>query len=251
MPRSKPNGATVPAPFGSPTPPPDTTPGHDPGQDDAHQLNPNSGTQPTIYSPSPSPDTPTPPPGELDQPPKPPELPQELASQLTPREHRTVCALVQGQTYQDALTTAGVPPRARIRNQQPPQHVTQAAEYLIKEVAYNSGISRKWVITNLVSLYRRAVQAEPVLDRRGQPTGEWRFDGATARGCLELLGKQAGMFGASSRGMAASDVAELLRIVGDQGRPPLPGDRARVINGDAQPQARRSGLSGTSTASEA
>jgi hypothetical protein len=81
----------------------------------------------------------------------------------------------------------------------------------------------------LVSLYRRAAQAEPVLDRKGEPTGEYRFDGPTARGCLELLGKEIKMFGTKGDGIAPSDVAALMQAVADRGKPPLPGDRARVV----------------------
>jgi phage terminase small subunit len=34
----------------------------------------------------------------------------------------------------------------------------------------------------------------PVLDKRGQPTGEYRFDSAGANRALELIGKHLGMF---------------------------------------------------------
>jgi hypothetical protein len=40
----------------------------------------------------------------------------------------------------------------------------------------------------------RAMQGEPVLDRKGLPTGEWRYDGAVANRALELLGKELGLF---------------------------------------------------------
>ncbi len=39
------------------------------------------------------------------------------------------------------------------------------------------------------------MQAEPVLDRKGAPTGEYKFDSAGANRSLELLGKELGMFG--------------------------------------------------------
>lgn len=38
------------------------------------------------------------------------------------------------------------------------------------------------------------MQAEPVLDSRGKPTGEYRYDGSVANKALELLGKHLGLF---------------------------------------------------------
>ena len=39
---------------------------------------------------------------------------------------------------------------------------------------------------------KRAMQAEPVLDRQRKPTGEDTYQGAVAHRALELLGKQRG-----------------------------------------------------------
>jgi hypothetical protein len=38
------------------------------------------------------------------------------------------------------------------------------------------------------------MQAEPVRDKDGNPTGEYRYDGAVANKALELLGRHLGMF---------------------------------------------------------
>lgn len=38
------------------------------------------------------------------------------------------------------------------------------------------------------------MQAAPVTDRDGMPTGEYRYDGSVANRALELLGKELGMF---------------------------------------------------------
>ena len=38
------------------------------------------------------------------------------------------------------------------------------------------------------------MQAAPVLDRDGEPTGEYQYQGQAANRALELLGKELGMF---------------------------------------------------------
>jgi phage terminase small subunit len=55
-------------------------------------------------------------------------------------------------------------------------------------------LSKEWVLARLIENAERALQRVPVLDSRGQPTGEYRYDGAVANRALELLGKEQGMF---------------------------------------------------------
>jgi phage terminase small subunit len=40
----------------------------------------------------------------------------------------------------------------------------------------------------------RCVQGDPVLDRDGNPTGEWKFDSSGANKATELIGKHLGLF---------------------------------------------------------
>lgn len=207
-------------------------------------------TQPPTSTPSPNPEPPSAPalptpsdtrilPGE--QPPPdlaaitltPPALPPELAAPLKPHEARAVLALVAGATWAQAVDLARYPKKARTTD--PPDHVRKAAEWQIRAVAYSCGISRAWIIENLVALLRRATQAEPVYDRKGNPTGEYRFDGSTAARCLELLGKEAGLFRPAGSSIPTGDVAQLLRAVAERGRPGLPGDRARVVAEQGEP----------------
>lgn len=164
-----------------------------------------------------------------------PSLPDSLRAPLDPREYRAVLALAAGKRWQQALTDAGYPPKARKRSHAPAARIVAAADWLVQEIAAQAGVNRSFVLANLVSLYRRASCAEEVRDRQGRPIGEWKFDGGTATRCLELLGKQAGMFGTERRGIAPGDVAALLQAVADRGRPPLPGDRARVVDQVPEP----------------
>jgi phage terminase small subunit len=55
-------------------------------------------------------------------------------------------------------------------------------------------IDKEWVIETLRENVERAMQAKPVLDRAGNPTGLYVYNGAVANRALELLGKELGMF---------------------------------------------------------
>lgn len=62
------------------------------------------------------------------------------------------------------------------------------------DMAAKYSISREGVIRDLVDIQRRCMQAEPILDREGNPTGEWKFDSTGAIKATELLGRELGMF---------------------------------------------------------
>ena len=55
-------------------------------------------------------------------------------------------------------------------------------------------IDRAWVVNHLVENVERSMQAVPVLDKLGYPTGEWQYEGGVANRGLELIGKDLGMF---------------------------------------------------------
>jgi hypothetical protein len=64
----------------------------------------------------------------------------------------------------------------------------------MKIAIVESGVNRLWVLERLRENVERSMQAKPVLDKEGQPTGEYRYEGAVANRALELLGKELGMF---------------------------------------------------------
>jgi phage terminase small subunit len=55
-------------------------------------------------------------------------------------------------------------------------------------------VDAAYVLTSLKNIAERCQQAEPVLDREGNETGEYRFDSVGANRSLDLLGKYLGLF---------------------------------------------------------
>lgn len=55
-------------------------------------------------------------------------------------------------------------------------------------------LDANWVLQRFKDISDRCMQAEPVLDREGKPTGEYRFDAAGANKSTEMIGKHLGMF---------------------------------------------------------
>lgn len=70
-------------------------------------------------------------------------------------------------------------------------------EYLQKlraEYSEKSGITKEWIIERFKLISERCVQAEPVYDSKGEPTGEYRFDSSGANNATAHLGKIIGVF---------------------------------------------------------
>lgn len=148
-----------------------------------------------------------------------PAIPPELDARLNARERRTVWHMVAGLSYAQALDAQAIPKRAAIRDTAPPPTVLAAVDAVLQDIARQCGASRAWIVAQTVALYRRAAQAEEVTDRKGRPTGIYRFDGATAARCLELLGKAEGVFRDRKPGqLDVGDVAALLAAVAQRGR---------------------------------
>ena len=62
------------------------------------------------------------------------------------------------------------------------------------DVEIEATVDRSYVIANLRENAARAMQAVPVLDRDGNETGVYKYQGSVANRSLELLGKSIGMF---------------------------------------------------------
>lgn len=97
--------------------------------------------------------------------------------------------------------------------------IKERLEYLEEMNARAASVSVAFVVEGLVKNYQRAMQLEPVRDRKGELTGAWTYNGPVANKALELLGKHLGMFvpaeGAAPAPEAADPVTkELLRKIG-------------------------------------
>ena len=62
------------------------------------------------------------------------------------------------------------------------------------KAAEKAEVTKAWVMERLKETVERAMQAVPVLDCEGKPTGEYTYQGAVANKALELIGKELGMF---------------------------------------------------------
>jgi phage terminase small subunit len=73
--------------------------------------------------------------------------------------------------------------------------IASAIQARLALLAEKAGIDNEWIRDQLKENLERSMQARPVLDEKGIPTGEYRYNGAVANKCLELLGRDLGMFG--------------------------------------------------------
>ena len=56
------------------------------------------------------------------------------------------------------------------------------------------GLDAEWVLRRFKDISDRCMQAEAMLDTKGEPTGEYRFDSSGANKATEMIGKHLGMF---------------------------------------------------------
>ncbi len=76
--------------------------------------------------------------------------------------------------------------------------IAELVETLTQNSIIKTGLDQSWVISRLMTITERCMQAEPVL-MRGEdgemvPSGEYKFDSSGANRALELLGKTLRMF---------------------------------------------------------
>jgi hypothetical protein len=69
-------------------------------------------------------------------------------------------------------------------------------------------LTRARVRKMLQQIINRAMQAEPVRDRHGNPTGQFKYDARIALAAVELMGKDIGMFQAKCEPPGSVSVAE-------------------------------------------
>jgi phage terminase small subunit len=72
--------------------------------------------------------------------------------------------------------------------------VSQAIQEAKQERSDRLDLTADWVLQRFKDISDRCMQAEPVLDREGNETGEYKFDASGANRSTELIGKHLGMF---------------------------------------------------------
>lgn len=66
------------------------------------------------------------------------------------------------------------------------------AEYIAELKAKRSestAINAAWVLRQAVEVHERCMQAEPIIDKEGSHTGEYKFEHSGANKALEIIGK--------------------------------------------------------------
>lgn len=64
--------------------------------------------------------------------------------------------------------------------------------YLVSQRNERIELSQDWVVQRLKDVAERCMQREPILDKEGNPTGEYRFDSTGANKALDCLMKHLG-----------------------------------------------------------
>ena len=133
-----------------------------------------------------------------------------MSAPLNEKQEAFAQALAKGEKQIHAYETAGYAPStsapsALAKN---PKIVERVREIILQSAANHqhiehlatsraverTAVDKFWVLTRLKENVERAMTIVAVTDAEGQPTGEYRYEGAVANRALELLGKELGMF---------------------------------------------------------
>lgn len=68
-------------------------------------------------------------------------------------------------------------------------HIQDELNRLAAQAAHDAGLTVLKILTDIEELRKRCMQAEPVLDAEGKPTGEYKFSEHAALKASELQGK--------------------------------------------------------------
>lgn len=117
---------------------------------------------------------------------------------MTPKQERFVAEYLVDLNATQAAIRAGYSPKtAGSQGDRLLKNAEIAAAVVAAQAkrAERTEVTQDYVLTKLVENVERSMQAEPVRDREGTPTGEYVYQGSVANGALTLLGKHLGMFG--------------------------------------------------------
>jgi phage terminase small subunit len=116
---------------------------------------------------------------------------------LMPREEAFAQEYVVDYSAKDAAIRAGYKENSAGKTANKllkKERVQRRIDELQAERQERTRVTADWVRDKLVQNVEKAMQAEPVLDREGNETGEYKYQGSVANKALELLGRDIGMF---------------------------------------------------------
>jgi phage terminase small subunit len=120
-----------------------------------------------------------------------------LTDDLTPKQAAFVREYLVDHNASAAALRAGYAPKAAYKtgweNLQKP-HIMAEISKTITRQAKKVEVSVEYVLSTIVSTINRCSQEEPVRDKNGDPTGEYKFDAANVLKGTEQLGKHLEMF---------------------------------------------------------
>lgn len=116
---------------------------------------------------------------------------------LTPKQERFVREYLVDLNGTQAAIRAGYSKHTAhviaTENLRKPKIALKVAEAMAQRAA-STELTAEWIVERLVENANRAMEAEPVRDAMGNPTGIYRYEGSVANKALELLGKHLGIF---------------------------------------------------------
>jgi len=123
--------------------------------------------------------------------------PKEITPVLTPRQQKFIDEYMISPNATQAAIRAGYSPKDA--DVQGPRllgnvRIARVIEERQAVIAAKAAVSQEYVLVNLKDVVARCLQAEPVYDKFGHPTGEFAFDSKGATAALQLLGKYLGIF---------------------------------------------------------
>jgi len=80
----------------------------------------------------------------------------------------------------------------------------------LNKMSEKLGLDAEWVLKRLKLISDRCIQGEPVIDKEGNETGEYKFDSTGANKATELIGKHLKLF--TDKIEATSDQTITIRI---------------------------------------
>ena len=72
--------------------------------------------------------------------------------------------------------------------------IREPIEEVVSKRLENAAITTDWILETLKENVNRSMQTKPVYDKKGDPIGQYVYNGAVANRALELLGRYRGMF---------------------------------------------------------